>query len=77
MEGYYRHSRRSAADGRPTPGSTPASRTSAAQVKEQRRPKHSGSIALDGTSGTFSYGASIAYTGERTDTNFDVFPSAR
>ena len=45
------------------------------QVREVRRPKHSGSIALDGTSGRFSYGASIAYTGVRDDENFDVFPS--
>jgi vitamin B12 transporter len=48
---------------------------SGGQVKEPRRPKHSGSIALDGSKGRFSYGAAIAYTGERIDTNFDVFPS--
>ena len=47
-----------------------------AQVKEQRRPRHSGSVALDGSSVRFSYGAAIAYTGGRTDTDFDVFPSA-
>lgn len=47
------------------------------QVKEQRRPKHSGSVALDGSSGRFSYGSSIAYVGERIDTDFDIFPSAR
>jgi vitamin B12 transporter len=47
-----------------------------AQVKEQRRPKHSGSIAVDGTSSRFSYGAAFAYTGERTDTDFDIIPSA-
>ena len=45
------------------------------QVREIRRPKHSGSVALDGGSGRFSYGASLAFTGARTDTNFDVFPS--
>jgi vitamin B12 transporter len=45
------------------------------QVREVRRPKHSGSVALDGASGRLSYGASIAYTGARSDTNFDVFPS--
>lgn len=45
------------------------------QVREVRRPKHSGSVALDGASGRLSYGASIAYTGARNDTNFDVFPS--
>lgn len=47
------------------------------QIKEQRRPKHGGSVAVDGASGRFSYGAAIAYTGERIDTNFDVFPSLR
>ena len=47
----------------------------ASQVREIRRPRHSGSLALDGTSGRLSYGASIAYTGTRSDTNFDVFPS--
>ena len=45
------------------------------QVKEQRRPKHSGSLAVDGVRGRLTYGAAIAYTGERQDTNFDVFPS--
>ena len=47
------------------------------QLKEQRRPKHSGSIALDGMVGRFIYGAAIAYSGERVDTNFDVFPAQR
>ena len=46
-----------------------------AQVREVRRPKHSGSIAVDGTAGRFTYGGSIAYTGARQDTNFDLFPS--
>jgi vitamin B12 transporter len=45
------------------------------QARESRRPKHSGSIAIDGTHGRLSYGAAIAYTGERTDSNFDVFPA--
>ncbi|MEO7364757.1 MAG: TonB-dependent receptor [Sphingomicrobium sp.] len=44
------------------------------QIRELRRPKHSGSIALDGATGRFSYGASIAYTGTHDDMNFDVFP---
>ncbi len=48
---------------------------SGGQFKEPRRPKHSGSLAVDGAKGQISYGAAIAYTGERTDTNFDVFPS--
>ena len=41
------------------------------------RPKHSGSIALDGVSGRLSYGASIAYTGARIDTDFDLYPAPR
>ena len=47
------------------------------QIKEQRRPKHSGSVALDGVSGRLSYGASIAYTGARIDTDFDLYPAPR
>jgi vitamin B12 transporter len=45
------------------------------QLRETRRPRHSGSVALDGASGRFNYGAAIAYTGDRTDNNFDVFPA--
>ena len=51
------------------PGSSGSS-----QVRELRRPRHSGSVALDGTSGRLSYGASLAYTGTHDDMNFDVFP---
>lgn len=47
------------------------------QLKEQRRPKHSGSVAVDGSHGRLIYGAAIAYSGRRIDTNFDVFPSQR
>ena len=46
-------------------------------MKEQRRPKHSGSVALDGARGSLSYGAAVAYTGAHLDTNFDVFPAER
>jgi vitamin B12 transporter len=45
------------------------------QLREVRRPKHSGSVAVDGRSGAFSYGASLAYVGARTDNDFDVFPA--
>ena len=45
------------------------------QIREVRRPKHSGSVTLDGASGKFSYGASVAYTGARSDMDFDVFPA--
>lgn len=44
------------------------------QVREARRPKHSGSVAFDGRSGRFTYGLSVAYTGARRDTDFEVFP---
>jgi vitamin B12 transporter len=37
------------------------------QVPELRRPKNSGSIALDGSIGRLTYGASIAYVGAHLD----------
>jgi vitamin B12 transporter len=37
------------------------------QARELRRPKHSGSIALDGQSGKLTYGASVAYSGAHLD----------
>ncbi|MBW0007682.1 MAG: TonB-dependent receptor [Sphingomonas sp.] len=37
------------------------------EVHELRRPKHSGSVAFDGTSGRLSYGGSIAYVGQHFD----------
>ena len=43
------------------------------QVRERRRPKHSGSIEANGESGRWSYGASIAYAGSHLDTE-EVFP---
>jgi vitamin B12 transporter len=48
-----------------------------AMVKEQRRPGHSGSVALDGVSGRLNYGASLAYVGPHIDTDFDRFPAQR
>jgi len=45
------------------------------QLEEQRRPKHSGSAAVDGSSGRWSYGASIAYVGSHLDRQ-EVFPFA-
>ena len=39
------------------------------QVKELRRPKHSGAIAADRVLGRLSYGASIAFSGAQTDLN--------
>ncbi len=48
-----------------------------ALLDEQRRPRHSGSVAVDGSQGRLSYGAAIAYTGARIDTDFDQFPAPR
>ena len=52
------------------PGTLPST-----QLREVRRPRHSGSLAGDGRIGKLTYGASVAYVGERGDTNFDVFPA--
>jgi vitamin B12 transporter len=45
------------------------------EVRERRRPKHSGAVALDGSRGDFTYGASLAYVGVHFDKNFDLFPA--
>lgn len=47
------------------------------RLKEQRRPRHSGSVAVDGLSGKFTYAAAVSYTGAHIDTDFDVFPADR
>ena len=52
------------------PGAVPA-----IQLREVRRPSSSGSIAADGQIGKLSYGTSLAYVGERNDTDFDVVPA--
>jgi len=49
---------------------------SGAQVREIRRPKNSGSIALDGSIARLSYGASLAYVGRHFYSR-DVFPFDR
>ena len=46
------------------------------QVHELRRPKHSGSLVLDGSGGKFTYGGSIAYVGRHLDQR-DTFPFDR
>jgi len=76
LEGYYHHSDalRLSANYAWLDASEPG--VGEGQLKEQRRPKHSGSVAADGVTGRFTYGAAIAYTSERTDTNFDIIPSA-
>jgi len=38
------------------------------QVRERRRPKHSGSVETDGAIGRWSYGGSISYSGAHLDT---------
>ncbi|MCY7271653.1 MAG: TonB-dependent receptor [Sphingomonas bacterium] len=43
------------------------------RIRELRRPKHSGSVTIDGSTGKFTYGGSIAYVGRRADTDFDLF----
>ena len=57
--------------------STEPGPSEAGRLREIRRPKHSGSLALDGSDEGWSYGASIAYVGARSDTNFEVFPSQK
>ena len=46
------------------------------RATETRRPKHSGSLAADGSIGRFTYGASLAYVGKHLD-NRDTFPFDR
>jgi vitamin B12 transporter len=77
LEGYYRHSDalRLTVNYAWLDASEPE--VGDAQLREQRRPKHSGSVAADGEIGRLTYGVAIAYTGERIDTNFDIFPSPR
>jgi vitamin B12 transporter len=43
------------------------------RLEEQRRPRHSGSLAADGSSGRWGYGASLAYVGSHLDRE-EVFP---
>ena len=50
--------------------------TGLTQVHELRRPKHSGSVAIDGAVGRITYGASLAYVGRHFDQR-DIFPFAR
>lgn len=46
-------------------------------VREVRRPRHSGSVGLDGRWDRISAGMSLAYVGKRQDLDFDVFPASR
>ena len=47
----------------------------AALLKEVRRPRHSFNLIASGEAGRFSWSASGAYVGKRTDTDFDLFPA--
>lgn len=49
---------------------------SGAQVRELRRPRHSGSLTVDGSSGRLTYAASLAYAGRHFDSR-DTFPFDR
>jgi hypothetical protein len=40
-------------------------------------PRHSGSVSADGELGRLTYGVSLAYTGDRIDTDFESFPFRR
>ena len=43
------------------------------QLEELRRPQHSGAVALDGSRGSWTYGASVAYVGPHLDRE-EIFP---
>jgi vitamin B12 transporter len=45
------------------------------ELREVRRPRHSFNLTGHGRAGPFSWGASLAYVGDRGDTDFDVFPA--
>jgi vitamin B12 transporter len=51
--------------------------SSGSRLREARRSKHSGAIIADGRFGRLTYGFSMAYTGDRIDTDFDSFPFRR
>lgn len=48
-----------------------------AALREVRRPRHSANAMLTGSSGLLSWGAGLSYVGERSDTDFDLFPAAK
>jgi hypothetical protein len=54
-------------------GKTELNAAGTERPRERRRPKQSGSIALDGASGRLTYGASLAYVGAHLDQR-DSFP---
>ena len=46
-------------------------------LKEVRRPAHRAALILTGEDDRLTYGATLAYVGERLDTDFDTFPATR
>ncbi|HEV2747487.1 MAG TPA: TonB-dependent receptor [Allosphingosinicella sp.] len=44
-------------------------------VREARRPRHSANLIGTGTVGPLQFGATLAYVGERADTDFGAFPA--
>lgn len=47
----------------------------AARLREVRRPRHSANLAFDYENGPVILGGSLAYVGERSDVDFDLFPA--
>ena len=47
-----------------------------ALVREVRRPRSTANLIAFGAADRFSWGASLAYVGKRTDTDFDLVPAA-
>lgn len=45
------------------------------KLREVRRPRHSFNLVGHGRAGRLTWGATVAYVGERGDTDFDVFPA--
>ena len=45
-------------------------------LREVRRPRHSAALVAHGAAARLRWGASLAYVGERSDTDFDRFPAA-
>ncbi|WP_166037686.1 TonB-dependent receptor [Sphingosinicella sp. YJ22] len=49
--------------------------TAGAALREVRRPEHTANLAGDWRIGPLTLGGSLAYVGERTDRDFDLFPA--
>ena len=72
-----RQARKPATVAEPAEEGVPDRAADQVQIREQRRPRHSGSIALDGARGRLSYGAAMAFTGRHLDSDFAAFPARR